>query len=85
MPAPQLPRVDHIAYTIEHWNKDQVEEELKRRGYKQHEGRTPMGPMEYRPDTENSFHILDPNGFDLQISGKDMKATDAPPQQKKQP
>jgi catechol 2,3-dioxygenase-like lactoylglutathione lyase family enzyme len=56
------PRVDHIAYTIETWNKDAVEAELKRRGL------TP------RPDTENSFHVKDPDGFDLQISGKDMKA-----------
>ncbi|HEV8146097.1 MAG TPA: VOC family protein [Bryobacteraceae bacterium] len=56
------PRVDHIAYTIETWNKSAVEEELKRRG---------LAP---RPDTENSFHVKDPDGFDLQISGKDMKA-----------
>jgi hypothetical protein len=57
-----VPRVDHIAYTIENWNKADVEAELKRRGL------TP------RPDTENSFHVKDPDGFDLQISGKDMKA-----------
>jgi catechol 2,3-dioxygenase-like lactoylglutathione lyase family enzyme len=56
------PKVDHIAYTIENWNKDKVEAELKRRG---------LSP---RPDTENSFHVKDPDGFDLQISGKDMKA-----------
>ena len=74
------PLVDHIAYTIEGWNKDQVEGELKRRGYKLMQrgdkGGPParLGPMQYRPDTENSFHILDPDGFDLQISGKDMKA-----------
>ncbi|HUA83608.1 MAG TPA: VOC family protein [Bryobacteraceae bacterium] len=77
-PAPQTPKVDHIAYTIENWNKDQVEEELKRRGYKPHQGErghySPLQPMEYRPDTENSFHILDPDGFDLQISGKEMHA-----------
>ena len=73
------PLVDHIAYTIEGWNKDQVEGELQRRGYKkQQRGEkgtpNPLRPMEYRPDTEDSFHILDPDGFDLQISGKDMKA-----------
>jgi catechol 2,3-dioxygenase-like lactoylglutathione lyase family enzyme len=56
------PRVDHIAYTIENWDKNTVEAELKRRGL------TP------RPDTENSFHVKDPDGFDLQISGKEMKA-----------
>lgn len=73
------PLIDHIAYTIEDWNKDQVEDELKRRGYRLHDrgqgGRpSPLQPMEYRPDTEDSFHILDPDGFDLQISGKNMKA-----------
>ena len=55
------PRVDHIAYTIETWDKNAVEAELKRRGL------TP------RLDTENSFHVKDPDGFDLQISGKEMK------------
>jgi catechol 2,3-dioxygenase-like lactoylglutathione lyase family enzyme len=55
------PRIDHIAYTIENWDKDAVKAELERRG---------LNP---RPDTENSFHVKDPNGFDLQISGKDMK------------
>jgi len=55
------PRVDHIAYTIETWDKDAVETELKRRG------------LSLRPDTEDSFHVKDPDGFDLQISGKNMK------------
>ncbi len=56
------PQVDHIAYTIENWNAADVGAELRRRGH------------EPRVDTENSFHIKDPDGFDLQISGKDMKA-----------
>jgi catechol 2,3-dioxygenase-like lactoylglutathione lyase family enzyme len=56
------PRVDHIAYTIENWDKNAVEAELKRRGLKP------------RPDTEDSFHVEDPDGFNLQISGKNMKA-----------
>ena len=54
------PRVDHIAYTIDGWDKDAVEAELKRRG---------LNP---RPDTPNSFHVKDPDGYDLQISGKGM-------------
>jgi catechol 2,3-dioxygenase-like lactoylglutathione lyase family enzyme len=54
------PRVDHIAYTIDNWDKNAVEAELKRRG------------LQVRPDTENSFHVKDPDGFDLQISGKGM-------------
>src|ERR1041385_7056012 len=54
------PMVDHIAYTIETWDKNAVEAELKKRGL------TP------RPDTEDSFHVKDPDGFDLQISGKEI-------------
>lgn len=85
-----VPRIDHIAYTVENWNKDHVEDELMRRGYKLHQSRdgrqpSPLGPMEYRPDTDYSFHILDPNGFDLQISGKEMNARMEPPQRKKRP
>jgi catechol 2,3-dioxygenase-like lactoylglutathione lyase family enzyme len=57
-----LPRVDHMAYTIEDWDRNAVEAELKRRGL------TP------RPDTEDSFHVADPDGYNLQISGKNMKA-----------
>ena len=55
------PLVDHIAYTIETWDKNAVEAELKRRG---------LSPT---PDTEDSFHVKDPDGFNLQISGKNMK------------
>ena len=55
------PRVDHVAYTIETWDKKAVETELKRRGL------TPT------PDTDDSFHVKDPDGFNLQISGKNMK------------
>ena len=54
------PLVDHISYTIANWDKAAVEEELKRRGH---------AP---RPDTEFSFHIKDPDGFDLQIEGDDV-------------
>lgn len=56
------PRIDHIAYTIDDWDPRQVEAELKRRG------------LQPRVDTENSFHVKDPDGFDLQISGRGMKA-----------
>jgi len=62
-PGATTPRIDHIAYTIEDWDKNAVKAELDRRG---------LNPQ---PDTENSFHVKDPNGFDLQISGKEMKAT----------
>src|SRR5205085_333206 len=55
------PRVDHIAYTIEDWDQKAVQAELKRRG------------LEMREDTVDSYHVKDPDGFDLQISGKNMK------------
>lgn len=55
------PLINHIAYTIDNWDKNAVEAELRRRG------------LEPRPDTEDSFHVKDPDGFDLQISGKNMK------------
>ena len=56
------PFVDHIAYTIRDWDRDRVEKELRSRG---------LNPQ---PDTDDSFHIVDPDGFDLQIAGPNMKA-----------
>ncbi|HEX3877086.1 MAG TPA: VOC family protein [Bryobacteraceae bacterium] len=56
------PIVDHIAYTIEDWDQQKVKAELDKRG---------LNPRE---DTADSYHIKDPDGFDLQISGKGMKA-----------
>jgi len=56
------PLINHIAYTIDNWDKSAVEAELRRRG------------LDPRPDTDDSFHVKDPDGFDLQISGKNMKA-----------
>lgn len=55
------PRIDHIAYTIDNWDKDAVEAELKRRG------------LQPRPDGETSFLVKDPAGFDVQIgNGKSL-------------
>ena len=59
--ADDKPFVDHFAITIDNWDKDAVEAELKRRG------------LELRPDTDNSFIVKDPDGFSLQISGNEMK------------
>jgi catechol 2,3-dioxygenase-like lactoylglutathione lyase family enzyme len=56
-------RVNHIAYTIADFDKDRVRAELKRLGY--------ANPL---ADGEHSFHIVDPNGFDVQISGIAMTA-----------
>lgn len=49
--------IDHFAITIDNWNSEVVEAELKRRG------------LQPTPDGERSFHVKDPDGFDLQISG----------------
>ncbi len=64
-PAPTS-LVDHISYRIYNWDTDQVREELMRRNLLK-EGA--------RPDTGggiagySSFHVSDPDGFNLQISG----------------
>jgi len=56
------PLVDHIAYTIENWNQKAVEQELKRRGL--------------HPQVDyDSFHIVDPDGYDVQIASKDLMKT----------
>ena len=55
--------VNHIAYTIADFSKERVRAELKRLGY--------PNPLQ---DGEHSFHIVDPNGFDVQISGIAMTA-----------
>ena len=54
--------VDHIAYTLANWDTDKsvkpaVEAELKRRG------------LNVRV-TEGSFHVQDPDGFEVQMGGK---------------
>ena len=54
------PFVDHIAYTIDQWDRKYVEAELRKRGL------TP------RVDTEESFHVKDPDGFDVQIASKKL-------------
>jgi catechol 2,3-dioxygenase-like lactoylglutathione lyase family enzyme len=62
--SPTTPVVDHVCLTIANWDtdknvKEEVEAELKRRGLKT---RT----------TEHSFHFNDPDGFELQVGGKDQ-------------
>jgi len=54
--------VDHIAYTLAGWDTDKsvrpaVEAELKKRG------------LQIRT-TEGSFHVSDPDGFEVQMGGK---------------
>jgi catechol 2,3-dioxygenase-like lactoylglutathione lyase family enzyme len=59
---PNTPLVDHIAYTIADWDKEKeaIGEELKRRGLQ------PTG------DAKTSFSIKDPDGFHVQIGGKNQ-------------
>ena len=54
--------VDHVAYTLAGWDTDKsvrpaVEAELKKRG------------LQIRT-TEGSFHVPDPDGFEVQMGGK---------------
>jgi catechol 2,3-dioxygenase-like lactoylglutathione lyase family enzyme len=49
------PLVDHLCYTIADWDRDAVEAELRRRG------------LDPEPDTDESFHVRDPDGYRLQI------------------
>jgi catechol 2,3-dioxygenase-like lactoylglutathione lyase family enzyme len=54
--------IDHIAYTLAGWDTDKsvkpaVEAELKKRG------------LNIRT-TEGSFHVMDPDGFEVQMGGK---------------
>jgi catechol 2,3-dioxygenase-like lactoylglutathione lyase family enzyme len=56
------PRVDHLSFTIADWNTDRVKAELERRGLKP---RLDTGAL---PKT-GSFHVADPDGYDLQIEG----------------
>lgn len=55
--------VNHIAYTIADWDRNRVRAELARLGYRNPE-----------VDTPYSFHVVDVNGYDVQISGIEMTA-----------
>lgn len=53
--------VDQVGYTISNWDKKKVEEALKKFG------------LDPKPDGE-SFHVVDPFGMDVQISGPKVSA-----------
>jgi catechol 2,3-dioxygenase-like lactoylglutathione lyase family enzyme len=62
--SPEIPAVDHICFTIAGWDEDKsvrskVEAEFKRRG------------LDPKP-TERSLHVKDPDGFIVQVGGKDQ-------------
>jgi len=52
--------IDHMCYTIEDWDRKAVEEELRARGF------------DPKADTDESFHIKDPDGFGLQIGSSKL-------------
>jgi len=62
--SPSTPIIDHICFTVADWDKDKsvrgsVEAELKRRG------------LEVQ-SSANSLDIKDPDGYRLQLGGKDQ-------------
>jgi catechol 2,3-dioxygenase-like lactoylglutathione lyase family enzyme len=54
------PYIDHIAYTLDNWDENAVESELTRRG---------LAPKPDMGGGSKSFHIRDPDGFNLQVCG----------------
>lgn len=54
--------IDHVAWGIEPWDTDAVRSELQRRGL------APRPDM--RGDGFKSFHVTDPDGWNLQISNQ---------------
>jgi catechol 2,3-dioxygenase-like lactoylglutathione lyase family enzyme len=60
--APRPPRmagITNFAWGIDPWNTDKVEAELKKRG---------LNPVADHAGDFKSFHIKDPDGFDLQVT-----------------
>jgi catechol 2,3-dioxygenase-like lactoylglutathione lyase family enzyme len=57
--------IDHLAFTVENWDTDRVRTDLERRGLK------PRLQAGGPGDTPNyvSFHVQDPDGLGIQISG----------------
>jgi catechol 2,3-dioxygenase-like lactoylglutathione lyase family enzyme len=54
------PHVDHFSFMIADWDTNRVKEELERRGLK---------PRLDPGVATGSFHVADPDGYDLQIQG----------------
>jgi catechol 2,3-dioxygenase-like lactoylglutathione lyase family enzyme len=64
-PTQMVPNVDHISYTVADWDTDKVKAEFDRRGLT---SRIDFGDAA-SPAHYVSFHIKDPDGTDVQISG----------------
>jgi catechol 2,3-dioxygenase-like lactoylglutathione lyase family enzyme len=63
--APRLAVFDNFCWGIEPWNAKKVEAELRKRGL------TPVADNQGKDF--QSFHVKDPDGFDLQISNGNSK------------
>jgi catechol 2,3-dioxygenase-like lactoylglutathione lyase family enzyme len=63
--APRLAAFDGFCWGIEPWDANEVEAELRKRGL------TPVA--DNRGKDFQSFHVKDPDGFDLQISNGNRK------------
>ncbi len=53
------PDIGHVAYVIENWDEKAVEAELKRRG---------LNPRTDTGGATISFHIKDPDGYDVELT-----------------
>jgi catechol 2,3-dioxygenase-like lactoylglutathione lyase family enzyme len=60
--------IDHISWGIEPWDTETVRGELLKRGLTPREDTGNRGSMETSPF--KSFHVKDPDGWDLQISNQ---------------
>jgi hypothetical protein len=60
--------INHISWGIEPWDTEKVRAELKGRGLSPSEDTGGGGTME--TSAFKSFHVTDPDGWDLQISNQ---------------
>jgi len=67
-PSPVTAVVDHISWGIEPWDTETVRAELLKRGLTPREDTGNRGSMATSPF--KSFHVKDPDGWDLQISNQ---------------
>ena len=66
--------IDHISWGIEPWDTETVRSELVKRGLTPREDTGGRGTMETSPF--KSFHVKDPDGWDLQISNQTKEKHD---------
>jgi catechol 2,3-dioxygenase-like lactoylglutathione lyase family enzyme len=66
--------IDHVSWGIEPWDTETVRAELLKRGLTPREDTGGHGTMETSPF--KSFHVRDPDGWDLQISNQTREKHD---------